>query len=148
MFALFFFVIYAVLTYGLIFAAQSSLNFSAQEAARALLRWQPGATQGLTTRAQAALAAAQAGSSWVTAMGQGNVAIAVCGTTGLLTSSNGGACSGLALQSNQYEVVVDYPYGSNPLIPELPGIGLLVPALLGARAATVVDVNFLAPQDS
>ncbi|WP_454691058.1 TadE/TadG family type IV pilus assembly protein [Achromobacter aloeverae] len=133
MFTVFFLLLYGVVTYGFIFVAQQSLNLAADDAVRMALRWQqgPGAMQA---RAAAAMAAANDRAAWLGAMGAAAPAVAVCGPAGALSAAGGGACSGRALDDDQFEVVVSYAYGAHPLIPTLPGMGRAVPASLSARA--------------
>src|SRR5690606_12575419 len=65
MFSLFFLVFYIVLTYGLIFAAQQSLNLAAENGARKALSWQ------LSRHARALAAESEANrmAGWVNALG-------------------------------------------------------------------------------
>lgn len=133
MFVVFFVLLYGAVTYGFIFTAQQTLNLAANDAARMALRWQQG--QGaMQARAAAALAVANDRVSWLGAMGATVPAVAVCTRSGALSTAGGGACSGTALDTDQFEVVVSYAYGAHPLIPTFPGMGLAVPALLSSRA--------------
>ena len=50
-------------------------------------------------------------SSWISTMSSAAVAVAVCGASGTLSSTAGGACSGQPLSADQIEVTVSYPYG-------------------------------------
>ncbi|MCY1558054.1 hypothetical protein D9M68_949570 [compost metagenome] len=61
----------------------------------------------------------------------------MCSSGGALSSSAGGACSGLPLAAGQIEVTVSYAYGAHPLIPSVPLLQTaLMPAssVLSARA--------------
>lgn len=137
MFLVFFGLVYAILTYGIIMAAQQSLNLAAEEGARRLQHW--ASDRGM--RANAALAVAASTSAWVTSLGgQAATQIAVCDYSGALTSNNANAaalCSGLVPGSDasRVAVIVRYPYQASPLVPLLPGISYLVPAMLGAQAS-------------
>ncbi|OZI33286.1 hypothetical protein CEG14_18805 [Bordetella genomosp. 1] len=130
-FVVFFLVAYGLLTWGIIFAAQQSLNFAAEEGARAAQRWQAVGAWG--PRATSAQTAAAYQIEWVSSMGGTPSTIAVCGPTGRIGGT--GACSGLTLAADQIEVLVRYPYASAPLLPTLPGMGLVVPTELRARAS-------------
>lgn len=134
MFLVFFVVTYGILTWGLIFAAQQSINFAADEGARVALQWQ--GQNAMQPRAQRAFTEAQQRVLWVQNMGAGTATIAVCGNTGLLSGS--GACSGNTLAADQIEVMVRYPYAASPLVPVLPGIVNILPAQLMARSSTRV----------
>ncbi|WP_208621876.1 TadE/TadG family type IV pilus assembly protein [Bordetella genomosp. 12] len=131
MFLVFFLVVYGILTWGLIFAAQQSVNYAAEEGARIALRWQSADAMGV--RAQQARSEALRQLSWVQSMGRADASIAVCGAGGLVQGE--GACSGAALDPDQLEVLVRYPYSAGPLVPVLPGILPWLPAQLAARAS-------------
>ncbi|SAI72457.1 Flp pilus assembly protein [Bordetella ansorpii] len=130
-FMVFFLVVYGLLTYGFVFAAQQQLNYAAEEGARSALYWQGGRQLPL----RASLAASNAGlqADWVGRMGGSPAVVTVCGPAGLLSGS--GACSGVPLEADQIEVMVSYAYGSFPLVPLLPGMGVLVPDRLSSRAS-------------
>lgn len=81
MFLVFFLVVYGILTWGLIFVAQQSVNHAAQEGARMALQWQ--GANAMAPRALHARAEALRQVSWVQSMGNANAAIAVCGANGL-----------------------------------------------------------------
>ncbi|MGV2909401.1 TadE/TadG family type IV pilus assembly protein [Achromobacter sp. AGC25] len=136
-FVVFFLVFYAILTYSLVAAAQQSVTLAAQEGARKILQWQEGEPSSMTTRANAGRDAALYQAQWISSMSAAGVQVAVCGSTGALSSSAGGACSGRALAEGQVEVTVSYAYGAHPLIPALPLLqAVLMPAsgVLSARA--------------
>ena len=74
--------------------------------------------------------------NWVSTMSSAPVKVAVCGSTGTLSSAGGGACSGMTLATDQIEVTVSYAYGAHPLIPAFPFLqDALMPAssVLSAR---------------
>ncbi|GAA0237322.1 hypothetical protein GCM10009125_27800 [Castellaniella daejeonensis] len=153
-----FLILYAVLTYGLIFMAQHSLNQAANSGARMLLAWAPDDADRVC-RIQAA---ADKQLSWIRSMaGDGPVRVAVClpadggsgGGAGLC--SDGGAAAALCPasvptvpQARQAEVIVRYDYKDSPLLPVL-GLGswlsVPVPAVLQARS--VVDMAISYPGD-
>ncbi len=133
MLPLFFMVLYAVVTYGLIFAAQQNLTLAATEGARAALNYQ------VSTSAQAALTA-RAGAACTTAM---NLASWLSGIT--CTSTPAGTCS---YDASMYciKVTLTYPYASNPLIAPLPLVGLVLPvpkALSGTATVQISPVNII-----
>lgn len=135
MFAAFFLVLYSLVTYGMIFSAQQSLNLAAQDGARRALQWQGGAAH-MQLRAEAARSLAVRQADWVSSVSGTPVAVAVCGKSGPLSVTGSAACSGLPLADDQIEVNVSYPYGAYPLVPTLPLFGYaIVPDTLTARAS-------------
>lgn len=133
-FLAFFLMLYGIMMYGMIFTAQQSLNLAAQDGARTALQWQSGSDH-MTRRANAALAAALQQADWLGSMSGVELNVAVCGATGKLSESGTGACSGLTLADDQLEVVVSYPYGAHPLIPNLLLTSAMVPETLSARGS-------------
>ncbi|WP_082985234.1 TadE/TadG family type IV pilus assembly protein [Orrella dioscoreae] len=134
-FLAFFFVLYAVLTYGLIFTAQQALNIAAQDGARGALRWQQG-DAAMVQRARLAHALALDHAKWIRDMaGQEGVRIAVCGNAGLLAGE--GACGADLPARDEIEVRVSYAYRQAPLVPDI-SLGLMgalfLPEQLAAQA--------------
>jgi len=132
----FFLVFYGILTYSLVAAAQNSVALAAQDGARKILQWQAGSSS-LAARASAGRDTALRRAEWISAVSASPVAVAVCGSSGALSSSAGGTCSGLPLAAGQIEVTVSYAYGAHPLIPSVPLLRtMLMPAssVLSARA--------------
>ncbi|WP_186097490.1 TadE/TadG family type IV pilus assembly protein [Burkholderia gladioli] len=129
----FFMVLYAVVTYGLIFAAQQNLTLAATEGARAALNYQVSASAqaALTARATAACTAATNLTAWIKG--------ATCTTT------SGGTCS---YDATMYciKVTLTYPYATSPLIAPLPLVGFLLPvptALTGTATIQISPVNII-----
>ncbi|MEI2415642.1 TadE/TadG family type IV pilus assembly protein [Orrella sp. JC864] len=140
-FGLFFLVLYGVLTYGLIFTAQQSLNLAAEDGARAALRWQAGAGDAsLAARAGHAADVARTRADWLGRVGGGaSLNVVVCAGQGpgktVLAGAGGAQCSAQPLQQGQIEVLVRYDYRRAPLVPELLGpLAVLTPAALVGRA--------------
>jgi Flp pilus assembly protein TadG len=130
----FFLVFYGILTYSLVAAAQNSVALAAQDGARKVLQ---AGTPALAARASAGRDTALRRAEWISAVSASPVQVAVCGSSGTLSSSAGGACSGLPLAAGQVEVTVSYAYGAHPLIPSVPLLRTaLMPAssVLSARA--------------
>jgi Flp pilus assembly protein TadG len=138
-FVVFFTLFYGVLTFGLIFAAQQSINVAAQDGARALLRFSP--TNSATT---SATALAQTRVGWIASMSNSAVAVAVCtGPRAAGPQSNTVPCTGPALSAGQVEMVVTYPYGTAPLIPSIPLLGsLMTPVTMALQARSAVDLGY------
>ncbi len=140
-FTIFFLVAYGILTYGLIFAAQQSLNLAAEDGARAALRWQAGdGAPSLTARANHAIDVARLRADWLQRIGaEGSVAVVVCAgqASGKVALAGGtaGQCGTQVLQEGQVEVVVRYDYRNAPLVPELFGrLAVFTPASIDGRA--------------
>lgn len=140
-FLVFFVVFYGILTYGLIFAAQQSVNLAAQDGARMMLRW---SRSGVT--AAAALAKQRAGEhlAWIASMSATTPVVSVCAgprSSSAVSASN--PCSGPALTANQAAVVVTYSYGASPLVPNALLLGsLLVPSDLTLQSQVTVNYGY------
>ena len=141
-FTVFFLVMYGVFTFGLIFAAQQSLNLAAEDGARAALRWQAGAVgPSLSARAGQAETVARQRADWLARVGGNAITVSVCRNEGgAKVRLNGegagtGSCGTQFLQEGQLEVLVHYDYRNAPLVPELLGrLAVLTPASLVGRA--------------
>ncbi len=109
--------LYGVLTYGVILAAQSTINKAAADAAHS----------GIITTTPVVTAEAQAGSdvSW---MDKG-----ICGTSGTTITCNAVEIP-CPSNSNQHclKVTVSYNYRSNPLFFELPGVSVITPSTISS----------------
>jgi Flp pilus assembly protein TadG len=109
--------LYGVLTYGLILAAQSTINQAAADAARS----------GIITTTPVVTAEAQAGSevSW---MDKG-----ICGTSRTTITCNAEKIRCPSNLKHQcLKVTVSYNYSSNPLFLELPGVSLITPSTISS----------------
>ncbi len=110
--------LYGIITYGLILAAQATITQAAADAARS----------GIVTPSTAvATAQAQAGTDlgW---MNKG-----ACGTSGTTTTC---VATQIPCPSNTLntclKVTVSYNYSSSPLFPELPGLGVITPSTISS----------------
>lgn len=162
-FVIFFLVLYGMITYGLIFAAQQSMNFAAESGARAGLQWQAGnSTLALSARAEKALEVSKDHSSWVDQMAGGNTLKMVACSVQLKTpesedetqtfqvlaypdDSNKSLCSlnNTAVDANKLEVVIYYPYQKAPIIPYLGPSSIMsvaVPTALQGRATVDLGI--------
>ncbi|MGB6008438.1 TadE/TadG family type IV pilus assembly protein [Castellaniella sp.] len=160
-FVICFLILYALLTYGLIFMAQQSLNRTANSGARMLLAW----ARDDSERVCRVRAAADRQLSWIRSMaGDERVEIAVCLPAGRVSDGSSGLCSadndpsGLcpadaaahAASSQQAEVIVRYDYRKGPLLPILGAGSLLsipVPDVLQARASVDLAVSYPGAQE-
>jgi Flp pilus assembly pilin Flp len=133
-FPIFFTIFYAIVSYGLILAAQQSLTLAAEEGARAALRYQPAASQNaaLVARAAAACQTAQSIINW------------------LPNSYLSGGCASSVAPCNYdgtlqcIKVTLNYNYAQNPLVPPLPFFGVLLPSnLVGIATVQLNPVTIL-----
>jgi len=135
-FLVFFTVLYALLTYGLMFSAQQTLNLAAQDGARRMLRVQ--APDSMAQRVSAGKALALQQASWVSRMQNEDVVVTVCGRV----AASALDCVNPALRDGQVELSASYAYGESPLIPNLPLLGrLLVSGDMVLRARAVVELG-------
>lgn len=129
-----FIIFYAIVTYGLIFAAQQALTLAAAEGARAGLRYQA-SDPDMVLRRAAAEAAARAPLNWLDAMG---------GPTAnpkplTITPTIANCTYNAALRC--VTVAISYNYAAHPLVPSLPL--LPTPAALNSRAVAQVSLSTL-----
>jgi Flp pilus assembly protein TadG len=130
-FPVFFLVLYGIVTFSLIFVAQQTLTLAAEEGARAALRYQASATsvpQSLTLRAQAACLAAAAPANWLASAAPCSTTLAPCSYDTTLQC---------------LQVSLAYNYATRPLVPNLPLLGLVLPATLTARAQVQLNPDNL-----
>lgn len=113
-FLIFFSIFYAIVCYGLVFAAQQSLTLAAEEGARAAVQDAPDEA----TRIGRAQNTAAGVANWLT------------GVSAVAAAANCAANPVVRCVT----VTVSYNYASNPLVPSLPVIGVAVPATLTATA--------------
>jgi hypothetical protein len=128
-FPLFFFVLYAIVTYSLIFVAQQSLTLAAEEGARAALRYQTAATSvdsSIDLRRLAACRTAQGLTNWLAPLAQCKAVPAPCSYDTTMRC---------------IQVTLDYAYGQNPLMPTLPLLNMALPDTLEGSAMIQLDPN-------
>lgn len=159
-FPIFFLIFYAIVTYGLIFAAQQTLTLAAAEGARAAVRY-PAIASGSTmtkpaqlqARLTAACATANVSTDWLKKMGAGlgatscssgvSTAAGVYATSGQCsTSSATFTASSDASLVNCMTMQVNYNYAAAPLIPKLLGplLSLPTPNLLQGKAVAQISL--------
>jgi Flp pilus assembly protein TadG len=159
LFPIFFLIFYAIVTYGLIFAAQQTLTLAAAEGARAAVRY-PVAAGGetlsqaaqLQARLAAACSTANAAIDWLRKLGAG-LGAAACGNS---ISSSAGlyATSGLCgvasftpsndpKQVNCVTMQVNYSYAAAPLIPRLLGPLMSLPTPNSLQGKAVAQINLM-----
>ena len=160
-FPIFFIVFYAVVTYGLIFAAQQTLTLAAAEGARAAVRYPAlsggvGATTKaaqLEARLAAACSTAGIATDWLRRMGAG-LGSATC-SAGISNAAGVYATSGLCgvgaasftassdpTKVNCVTMQINYNYAIAPFVPELLGplMSLPTPSLLQGQAVAQISL--------
>lgn len=136
----FFLVFYAIVTYGLIFAAQQNLTLAATEGARAALNYQVVTSVSTSQTPQQAALGLRANAACTTA-------------TNLTTWLKGVHCVALQQYACSYDatmycvqVTLTYRYAHNPLIPPFPLLGSLLPVptkLTGTAMIQISPVNII-----
>lgn len=122
-FVLFFLVMYGIVAYGMVFAVKHSLVQAANEGARAAVR----DVGGLTERAELARAVASESIVWLGARAPApEVQTEECAATPYVCLT----------------VRLDYDYQSNPLVPALPALGVVLPDNLSGRATVQLDAVY------
>lgn len=130
-FPVFFAILYGIITYGLILAAQQTLTMSASEGARAFLRYQTNVAERKTS----ACAVSNVATLWIRSIAGAAAASSNCVPAGQagVHVSDPEACGAYKCR----KIIVTYNYKLNPLIPPL---GLPVPdALTGSAIVQVVE---------
>ncbi|MBB1648260.1 pilus assembly protein TadE [Delftia sp. UME58] len=137
-FPVFFALLYASISYGLTFLVRESMQMAVEDAARVTLRYQT----TRTGRLDAARTLVQQRMGWLPANlrpAAAAIDVRIC----RLNDSN--LCSatltcGVPLNERcVVQVGMSIPYGAHPIAPALPGLRILVPATLTARASILVD---------
>lgn len=149
---IFFLLFYGILSYGLVFLMRLGLQHAAEDGVRAVLHhqqvtYEPNSTAAerraaqLLARVAVARAVAAQQASWMNRWSVPQIKSNVCDNTvecipvsGLATYPD---CS--ATTKCQIVISISYPYGSHPVIPNLPGFGLIMPSQLEGRSRTLLD---------
>lgn len=119
-FVLFFMVMYGIVAYGIVFAIRHSLEYAANEGARAAVQ----DVGGLAERISLADTTARNAVAWL-----GERAPAPVVTTPACPDARF-TCVRVALSFN---------YEANPIVPPLPGLGIALPATISAQATVQLD---------
>ncbi|MGF7134226.1 Flp pilus assembly protein TadG [Paraburkholderia sp. EB58] len=125
-FPLYFMILYAIVTFSVIYVAQQNLTLAAEEGARAALNYQT-ATSTANALAARAAAACTAASNMVTSL----ISSANC-------ASSWTTCSYDATM-DCVKVTLTYNYASSPLVPNIPLVNFALPASLVSSA--MVQLN-------
>jgi Flp pilus assembly protein TadG len=130
--------LYGIITYGVILAAQATVTQAAADAARSgIVQGTGTASCNGQTVSAAGCAAVQEAATDLGWMNKGACKEVVNGTTvvtgaGAITcSATTGACPSNAVNTC-LSVTVAYDYGNSPLFPELPGLGLITPSTISS----------------
>lgn len=160
LFPVFFLIFYAIITYGLIFAAQQTLTLAAAEGARAAVRYPAAIGTGTVTKAvqlqarlTAACATANMATEWLRRMGTGlgnaacnsgiNNTAGLYATAGLCAAGSATfTASSDANLVNCMTMRVNYSYANAPFIPRLLGplLSLPTPNLLQGQAVAQINL--------
>jgi Flp pilus assembly protein TadG len=122
---IFIFVLYGLIAFGIMISAKQSIVHASAEGARAALGAVPLNGQS-TPDAEQAAAARQARNSVNSALGSN-------GQYATVTVPPPTYCSG-ASGPQCIKVTISYDYGSHPLIPPAPGLGLVMPSAISSTA--------------
>lgn len=151
-FPVFFALLYGTILYGMVFTTRLSLQHASEEGARAALRYQTpaaGFTQ-LQLRIAEATRIAATQTAWLNGFQAPQICAYVC-LAGIpcpaaaavppatCSTQTAPACGEDLSTSCQIVVTVTYPYSTRPIIPGLPGFGVLVPTSLQGRAHALLD---------
>lgn len=126
LFPLFFIILYAIVTFSLIFVAQQNLTLAAEEGARAALNWQANTSMqtALVNRGNAACAAAKLVIASLVQSARCTSSSAPCGPNNTMQCVN---------------VVLAYDYQSSPLVPSLPLMNVTLPTSLSSSATVQLN---------
>ena len=145
-FPIFFLIFYAVVTYGLIFAAQQTITLAASEGARAAVRYQVGSDAAARQAARIAAACDMSNQvlAWLMKTGSGQPGTSgscATGTTKTVVTADNTLCSGLS-GVTCIKVLVTYDYDKAPLVPKLLGplMSLPTPSLLQGQAVAQISL--------
>ncbi|MFA5082011.1 MAG: TadE/TadG family type IV pilus assembly protein [Hydrogenophilaceae bacterium] len=115
-FVLFFMVMYGAIAYGVVFAIKHSMTQAASEGARAALQ----DVGDIAAREALAQTTAANALSWLGA----NAPIPIVSID----------CTPTTPAFTCLKVAITYDYAANPIIPPIPGLGIVLPANLNAQA--------------
>ena len=139
-FPVFFLLLYAIISYGLTFLVREAMQSAAEDAARAALRYQ----SSRSARLQAATTTAQQRLSWLPANLRpppDRIDVQVCRLQNITLCQPTLSCGVPMAERCMVRVTIAIAYGTNPLLPALPGLGLVMafPDWMTASASIMVD---------
>lgn len=139
-FPVFFVLMYAIVSYGLVFLVRESMQSAVEEGARAVLRYQP----SRPARLQEAAAVVQQKMAWLPERLRpqtADIQVQVCRLASEALCSANVVCGVDEGVRCLARVQLEIPYGRHPLAPALPGLGALLPDMLTASASVVVSAE-------
>ena len=136
-FPVFFVLVYAIVSYGLVFLVRESMQNAVEDGARAALRYQtmPNA------RLAMAKAVVQQNLAWLPESlhpGEVDIQVTVCRFVGVEACIADLECKTEDEHRCLINVQLHIPYGENPLAPAIPGLGFLIPSVLTASASALI----------
>lgn len=134
-FPVLFALLYACVSYGLVFLVSQSMQLAAEDGARVTLRYQPTRTD----RLNAARLLVQERMSWLPSPLQpvaGAITVNVCRLQDLTQCAASISCGAPVQERCMVQVSFSIAYASSPMVPSF---GLPLPAALTARASILVD---------
>ena len=139
-FPVFFMLLYSIVSYGLAFLVRESMQFAAEDGARAALRYQPNPTARLTTAQRVVIERL----GWLPGAlipPESAVNVRVCRVGNLDDCPPGLACGVAVTERCMVRLDFTIPYGVSPLAPSLRmfGMDVLNPSTLSASASILVD---------
>lgn len=143
-FPVFFLLVYGALALAVVMFMRLDLQYAAEEGARVALRYQPSAA----TRLQKAVTEAKSRTAWMPVSPTVFADICAPGATCQPTATPSApitACGDTLATACRIVVVASYNYAAHPVLPSLPGFGLILPATLTANATVLVDAKTLTP---
>ena len=146
-FPIFFLIFYAIVTYGLIFAAQQTITLAASEGARAAVRYQTGKDDAArqTARIAAACDMSNQALAWLrkTSTGQATAqGVCATGITSTVVTADRALCSNLT-GVTCIKVLVTYDYDKAPLIPKLLGPLMSLPTPKSLQGQAVAQISLI-----
>lgn len=133
-FPVFFMLLYAFVSYGLTFLVRQSMQSAVEDGARAALQYQ-------VLRVDRINAASRVTSdrlSWLPQALQPVIDVSVCRIEAAMPCAPTLSCGNAWEKRCLVRVSASIPYGSSPLAPPIPGLGVFVPAALTASASVLV----------
>ena len=146
-FPIFFLIFYAIVTYGLIFAAQQTITLAASEGARAAVRYQTGKDDATrqTARIAAACDMSNQALAWLRKTSAGQAAaqgVCATGITSTVVTADRALCSNLT-GVTCIKVLVTYDYDKAPLIPKLLGPLMSLPTPKSLQGQAVAQISLI-----
>ena len=134
-FPVFFVLVYAIVSYGLVFLVRESMQNAVEDGARAALRYQVDRGDRLNT----AEAVTEARLSWLPVALRPVVEVSVCRLETSAICAPTLSCTSQWAYRCLVRVNAAVNYGAAPLVPALPGFEILIPEVMSASASILVD---------